>query len=100
MCTEAAASAPEFFLHHAFVDKIWSNRQNRGYFYKNEYFPTNRTLMLGNLNGHRYYTTEFIDLLRQPGCVKVSYAMSPRVNGKRDADSDTGITYHLHLQRL
>jgi len=27
MCTAAASNAPEFFLHHTFMDKIWANWQ-------------------------------------------------------------------------
>ena len=27
MCLVTSAEAPEFFLHHAFIDKIWSDWQ-------------------------------------------------------------------------
>ena len=73
MCSLESATAPEFFLHHGYVDKIWADWQKRGPTFKNAYFPSNRSLLTGTLNGNRYYTTDFIDLNKQPGNVRVEY---------------------------
>ena len=89
MCTADSASAPEFFLHHGYVDKIWADWQKRGTSFKNAYFPANRTLMQ-RLNGRQYYTTDFIDLQNQPGCVKASYGAPPAVSGRK-VTTTTGI---------
>ena len=40
MCTPESASAPEFFLHHAFVDKVWDDWQKKSSAHKYAYFPT------------------------------------------------------------
>ena len=84
MCSNDSATAPEFFLHHGFVDKIWADWQKRGHTFRNAYFPLNPSLMAGSLNGNRYYTTDFIDVINQPGNVRVEYGKPPPIaRGKR-----------------
>ncbi|KAJ7387500.1 hypothetical protein OS493_000830 [Desmophyllum pertusum] len=39
MCSKQSANAPEFLLHHAFTDKLWSDWQKKETRYKNAYFP-------------------------------------------------------------
>lgn len=52
-----AAEAPEFFLHHGFIDRIWSDWQNRG--------PDYLTIFFANLTdpmeGTEYSPSDFID---------------------------------------
>ena len=69
MCTEEAASAPEFFLHHAFIDKIWDDWQKKSSAHKNAYFPT----VLGNMPKTNLRPDQLIDLSNQPGGVSVEY---------------------------
>ena len=69
MCSPEAASAPEFFLHHAFIDKIWDDWQSKSSVHKDAYFPTVREDMpQTNLR-----PAELIDLSNQPGGVSVEY---------------------------
>lgn len=65
-----AASAPEFFLHHGYIDKIWGEWQSKGIEYQSAYFPEDNEKLLGT---NTYYTTDFIDMSAQPGGVKVEY---------------------------
>ncbi|XP_022802265.1 uncharacterized protein LOC111339811 [Stylophora pistillata] len=57
MCEITAAEAPEFFLHHGFIDRIWSDWQNRG--------PDYLTIFFANLTdpmeGTEYSPRDFID---------------------------------------
>ena len=74
MCTTDAAVAPEFFLHHGFVDKIWWDWQKLSNAHKfNTYFLTQTELM----SSTPYRSKAFLDLNNQPGCVCAEY-MSPR----------------------
>ena len=69
MCTEEAASAPEFFLHHGFIDKIWHDWQSRSDAHKHAYFPSvDETMPSTTL-----FPAEMICLLNQPGGVAVEY---------------------------
>ena len=69
MCSIDSACAPEFFLHHGFVDKIWSDWQKRSYAHKNAYFPTVR----GSMPGTGVAPGDIVDLGAQPGGVRVDY---------------------------
>ncbi|XP_028405884.1 uncharacterized protein LOC114528447 [Dendronephthya gigantea] len=73
MCTIDSASAPEFFLHHGFVDKIWWDWEKQG---KNhtfhEYFVSQTTRMPSTI----YRSEDFLDLNNQPGCVCAEYVPS------------------------
>ena len=69
MCSREAASAPEFFLHHAFIDKIWDDWQKKSSAHKDAYFPTvEEDMPQTNLR-----PAQLIDLSNQPGGVRVEY---------------------------
>ena len=66
MCTPDSASAPEFFLHHGFVDKIWWDWQRQGSSRMfNEYFVSQTQHMPTTM----YRSYDFLDLNNQPECV-------------------------------
>lgn len=69
MSEDASSVAPEFWLHHAFLDKIWSNWQDRGPRYKFAYYMNIKR----RLPGSAHFGWEFMDLQNQPHCVKVLY---------------------------
>ena len=69
MCTSEAASAPEFFLHHTFIDKIWDDWQQKSQAHKNAYFPT----VTENMPETQLRPAELIDLANQPGGISVEY---------------------------
>lgn len=70
MCSKLSANAPEFLLHHGFVDKIWSDWQKKGASYKKAYFKG-----IINLYGisPRLRPHNLSDLSKQPGGVCVIY---------------------------
>ena len=71
MNSKNAATAPEFFLHHAFIDKIWSDWQEKGKKHKFNIFFTNQK---GKMPGTRNRPKDFLDLSEQPDCICVQYA--------------------------
>ena len=74
MCTTDSATAPEFFLHHGFVDKIWWDWQKQSNAHKfNAYFTTQTQLM----SSTPYRSRDFLDLNNQPDCVCAEY-VNPR----------------------
>ena len=76
MCSGDAANAPEFFLHHGFIDKIWADWQNKGPEYKNlAYYAQNTAAMQGSFG---YSPRNLYDLNNQPGCVRVCIEPSAR----------------------
>ena len=83
MCSDDAASAPEFFLHHGFIDKLWADWQAKSNQHKNAFFLTVNGLMPGtNLRPRTV-----IDLAIQPGGVRVEYRpvaanLRPNIKGK------------------
>lgn len=73
MCTIDSASAPEFFLHHVFVDKIWWDWQKLSVNHTfNEYFLTQTGIMPSTI----YRSRDYLDLNDQPGCVCAEYVPS------------------------
>ncbi|XP_046839113.1 uncharacterized protein LOC124433398 [Xenia sp. Carnegie-2017] len=58
MCTHNAAFAPEFFLHHAFIDKIWWDWQRKGEEFKKHYYFMEQT---SYMPWNKYLPKEFID---------------------------------------
>ena len=76
MFTFNSAAAPEFFLHHSMVDKIWNDWQKKGPAYKNAYFPTVTQFMPCT----SIRPSVFIDLSNLPGGVKVEYEESAVVH--------------------
>ena len=70
MCTRDAATAPEFFLHHGFIDKIWWDWQKRSNAHKfHNYFKHQN----GNMPSTTYRSQNFLDLNSQPDCVCAEY---------------------------
>ena len=69
MCSNESASAPEFFLHHTFIDKIWDDWQKKSSAHKYAYFPT----VLQDMPGTNLRPAKLIDLSNQPGGVSVEY---------------------------
>ena len=74
MRSEDAAAAPEFFLHHGMVDKIWADWQSKSSAHKNVHFLS----INGNVLSTSYTPGQLIDLNNQPGGVRVVYQNSPR----------------------
>lgn len=72
MSKDESAAAPEFWCHHAFLDKIWSDWQDRGSRYKFAYYKKINT----TLPGSKYFGWQFMDLQNQPDCVRVLYQES------------------------
>ena len=69
MCTIDSANAPEFFMHHGFIDKIWHDYQKKSLANKNAFFPSIKL----RLRTTPYYPRDFIDFAKQPKCVKACY---------------------------
>ncbi|XP_020613196.1 uncharacterized protein LOC110051510 [Orbicella faveolata] len=69
MCSIDSASAPEFFLHHGFIDKIWDDWQKKSDAHKNAFFPS----VDGFMPGTQVRPVDVIDLSSQPGGVRVEY---------------------------
>ena len=65
----ASPNAPEFFLHHGFIDKIWGDWQEKGISFKQHEYYGNSTSMPGTI----YSPRDVHDLDNQPYCVKVCY---------------------------
>ena len=69
MSSLSSAGAPEFQLHHGFVDKIWGDWQKKSSTNLNAFFPGINDKMTAT----DYYPRDLIDLTKQPGCVRVCY---------------------------
>ena len=69
MCSFESASAPEFFLHHSFIDKIWDDWQKKSQAHKVAYFPT----VPDDMPGTDLKPAALMDLSNQPGGVSVEY---------------------------
>lgn len=97
MALDESANAPEFWSHHAFLDKIWSNWQDRGPKYKFAYYRSiNRTLP-----GSNHFGWEFMDLQNQPHCIKILYEeshhekVSDVTDDGLDSNRDDLIKYYI-----
>ena len=76
MCSQDSANAPEFFLHHGFIDKIWADWQNKGPNFKNlPYYSQNTDPMPAAFD---HSPSNVYDLNSQPGCVRVCIEPSAR----------------------
>lgn len=75
MCSIDSAAAPEFFLHHGFIDKIWDDWQKKSEARKNVFFSTINQIMPGT----QLLPRAVIDLSSQPGGVIVEY-LAPRAS--------------------
>jgi len=75
MCTIDSAAAPEFFLHHGFVDKIWDDWQKKSETHKNVFFSN----LSQRMPGTPVIPSVVLDLSAQPGGVRVEYRPILRV---------------------
>lgn len=64
MCNQYSANAPEFFLHHAFIDKIWADWQEKSTDHMDVYFRDlpSRTRM----QAAQFHPQDYIDTLYLP----------------------------------
>lgn len=62
MCTTVSTNAPEFFLHHAFIDKIWANWQE----YSNEHMTVHFQNIRSIMTETGYSPADFIDSINLP----------------------------------
>jgi len=69
MSSVEASNAPEFFLHHGFIDKIWGDWQEKGLSYKIHHYYNDVNPMPGTV----YSPRDLHDLDNQPHSVKVHY---------------------------
>lgn len=75
MCSLDSAAAPEFFLHHGFIDKIWDDWQKKSEFHKNVFFSA----LTQHMPDTQVLPREVVDLSSQPGGVRVEYQTPPSV---------------------
>lgn len=76
MCTQDSANAPEFFLHHGYIDQLWAAWQSKGPGFKNlPHFAQNAMPMPGTYGAT---PRDVYDLDEQPGCVRVCIEPSAR----------------------
>ena len=76
MCSTDAGYAPEFFLHHGFIDKLWSDWQETSSDHHNAHFSTRTNPMTST---ESISASDVIDNYNLPGGVSVCYADS--ING-------------------
>lgn len=74
MCSIDSAAAPEFFLHHGFIDKIWDEWQRKSDAHRNAFFPDINEAMPGS----ELQPREIVNLLSQPGGARVEYQASKK----------------------
>ena len=79
MCSFDSAAAPEFALHHSFMDKIWTDWQRRSRAHLNAHFPRVATNMPGTGGLH---PRDVLDNSRLPGGVRVDYQVSQGVQSR------------------
>lgn len=70
MCSIDAANAPSFFLHHAFIDKIWWDVQQKS----KEFYEGIFKNQTENMVASPYRPNQFLNLNHQPGYIHVDYA--------------------------
>lgn len=73
MCSVDAANDPIFFLHHAFIDKLWADWQNKGSAYKNLAIYSGNTADMPGGHTSSHTPSHYYDLDNQPDCIKVCY---------------------------
>ena len=62
MCRRASANAPEFFLHHSFIDKIWANWQE----YNNGHMTVHFQNIRSTMRETGYSPADYIDSVDLP----------------------------------
>ena len=77
MSAQSSASfTPEFWVHHGFIDKLWSDWQNKGHAYKFQYFKN----VAFEMPATSRFPWEFLDNDNLPGNVMITYLDS--INGR------------------
>ena len=69
MCSDFAANAPEFFLHHAFLDFIWIRWQEKDPACKRAFYLERPMKLISST----FMIIDFIDSYNQGECCKVRY---------------------------
>lgn len=64
MCAHNSANAPEFFLHHAFIDKIWADWQAKSNDHMETYFTTVPRYV--RMEGNDFHPSDYIDTFNLP----------------------------------
>lgn len=86
MCSLDSAAAPEFFLHHGFIDKIWDDWQKKSESHKKVFFST----ILQSMPGTQVLPKDVIDLYTQPGNIRVEYQPTMSVANEMPLFRDEG----------
>ena len=64
MCAHNSANAPEFFLHHAHIDKIWADWQAKSNDHMEAYFTT--VPRHERMEGNDFHPSDYIDTFNLP----------------------------------
>ena len=96
MCSKYSANAPEFLLHHAFIDKVWADWQKKSTRHKTVYFA-GRHKLFGTKPTR--WSRELLDLSKQPGGVCVVYD-DPKHDGFEKIHSDLSQLNAAELSKL
>jgi hypothetical protein len=76
-----SANAPEFVLHHGFMDKIWDHWQNKGNSFKYKYYTTiNMRMPVADT-----YPWQYLDNNNLPGAIGVIYQQFKEPTSKKKA---------------
>eukprot|EP00118_Oscarella_pearsei_P010879 m.69217 g.69217 ORF g.69217 m.69217 type:complete len:667 (+) comp35586_c0_seq1:106-2106(+) len=73
MSSSKSSYAPEFFLHHAFIDKLWNDWQQKGNGNKHTVFNEMEGAAYAMPGADQATPSEFVDIANQPGDVNVCY---------------------------
>ena len=74
MADGTASGTPEFFLHHATLDKLWKDWQDQSLAHKFAYFPFSNAHLLGT----PYDAMDYVDSYALPGGDRVEYVDSEK----------------------
>lgn len=89
MKSNRSAQSPEFWLHHAFLDKIWVEYQERGDEQRNEYYPQVKDTLPGCRS--KWRPGDFVHETNLPGCVGILYE---EVESQQEDETEARIKYH------
>ena len=64
MCAHNSANAPEFFLHHAFIDKIWADWQEKSTSHMFAYFDNLPDDL--RMQAAEFHPRDYVDTLYMP----------------------------------
>ena len=78
MCANTSAEAPEFHLHHNYIDRLWAMYQSRSAKNKYAYFPLSKKKM----HGIDFYPGDLVDIDNQPGGIKICHQDSTSYRSK------------------